>query len=150
MGWGFLLSLLPTFYPSEAEKRGATPSQYGFVFGIVNLAAFLFAPIFARFGTKMGPRSLHITGAFIQAFAGLAFGFLVYIETSGPFLGLSYFLRHVYYFSILDLESFIMEPLDYEPLDLEYLDPKSLDPKPLFLEPLDPKPLEPLKVEPYL
>ncbi len=25
--WGLLLSLQPPFYPSEAEKKGATPSQ---------------------------------------------------------------------------------------------------------------------------
>ena len=25
--WGSLISLLPPFYPSEAEKKGATPSQ---------------------------------------------------------------------------------------------------------------------------
>ena len=48
IGWGLLLSLQPPFYPSEAEKKGATPSQYGFVFGIANLAAFIFAPIFGQ------------------------------------------------------------------------------------------------------
>ena len=89
------MGLLPTFYPSEAEKKGVTPSQYGFVFGVVNLAAFLFAPFFARYGTKIGPRFLVILGAFIQAFSGLSFGFLAYVETSGLFLGLSYFLRFV-------------------------------------------------------
>jgi len=39
---GLLLSLQPPFYPSEAEKMGATPAQYGFVFGIANLSLFLF------------------------------------------------------------------------------------------------------------
>ena len=34
IGWGLLLSLQPPFYPLEAELKGATPSQYGFVFGI--------------------------------------------------------------------------------------------------------------------
>ena len=39
---GLLISLQPPFYPSEAEKMGATPAQYGFVFGIANLSLFLF------------------------------------------------------------------------------------------------------------
>ena len=28
--WGVLISLTPPFYPSEAEKKGATPSQVRF------------------------------------------------------------------------------------------------------------------------
>ena len=66
IGWGLLLSLQPPFYPTEAEKKGATPSQYGFVFGIANLAAFLFAPIFGRYGPKIGPKLLYNFGAFTQ------------------------------------------------------------------------------------
>ena len=68
--WGLILSLQPLLYPREAEAKGATPSQvksnnlnkysfllnlnnkfqYGFVFGIVHLAAFVSAPIFAQCG----------------------------------------------------------------------------------------------------
>jgi MFS family permease len=88
-----LLSLQPPFYPSEAAKKGATPSQYGFVFGIANLAAFLFAPIFGRYGAKIGPKLLYNAGAFTQGIVGLSFGFLVYIDDVGVFLGLSYLLR---------------------------------------------------------
>ena len=95
IGWGLLLSLQPPFYPSEAEKKGATPSQYGFVFGIANLAAFLFAPFFGRYGSKIGPKILYNFGAFTQGFVGITFGFLVYIENAGAFLGLSYLLRFV-------------------------------------------------------
>lgn len=39
---GLLLSLQPPFYPSEAAKMGATPAEYGFVFGIANLSLFIF------------------------------------------------------------------------------------------------------------
>ena len=93
IGWGLLVSLKPPFYPNEAEKKGVTPSQYGFVFGIGNLAAFLFAPIFGHFGAKIGLRCLYNFGAFIQGVVGISFGFLIYIENAAPFLGLSYFLR---------------------------------------------------------
>ncbi len=72
---------------------GATPSQYGLVFGISNLAAFLTAPIVGRFGSQIGPKYLYNTGAFVQAIAGLSFGFLDKIENVNVFLGLSYFLR---------------------------------------------------------
>ena len=67
--------------------------QYGFVFGIANLAAFIFAPIFGRFGTKIGPKILYNSGAYLQGICGLCFGFLAYIESANLFIGLSYLLR---------------------------------------------------------
>ena len=74
-----------------------TPSffvfQYGFVFGIFNLAAFLGGPIFGKYGSMIGPRMLYIAGAFLQGICGLAFGFLAYVEETNAFIVLSYFLR---------------------------------------------------------
>ena len=88
-----MISLLPPFYPLEAEKKGATPSQYGFVFGIVNLTAFIFAPLFGQYGGKIGSKVLFNIGAFTQGIVGIAFGFLGVFETASLFIGLSYFLR---------------------------------------------------------
>ncbi len=42
------------------------PSQYGFVFGCVNLAAFVFAPILGRFGDSVGAKLLYNTGGLLQ------------------------------------------------------------------------------------
>ena len=70
------------------------PAQYGFVFGIANLSAFIFAPFFGRYGSKIGPKWLYNFGAFTQGVVGVSFGFLVYLQNLGPFLGLSYFLRY--------------------------------------------------------
>ena len=91
--WGIQGSLPPSFYPSEAAKRGAKPSQYGFVFGITNLAAFVFAPIFARIGLIIGPRMVLNVGALLEATSGVAMGMLGYLQTAGPFIGLSYLMR---------------------------------------------------------
>jgi MFS family permease len=63
------------------------------VFGIANLAAFLFAPIFGRWGSKIGPKLLYNAGAFLQGFCGIAFGFLTYVNGANLFIGLSYLLR---------------------------------------------------------
>jgi hypothetical protein len=70
--------------------------QYGFVFGIANLAAFLFAPIFGRYGTKIGPKILYNCGAYLQGICGICFGFLTYINSANLFIGLSYLLRFVF------------------------------------------------------
>jgi len=91
--WGLLISLQPPFYPLEAENKGATPRQYGFVFGIFNLCAFLTAPIFGKYGPKLGPTNLYRFGAFIQAVCGIGFGFLKFIDDLPSFLALSYILR---------------------------------------------------------
>lgn len=95
IGWGLLLSLQPSFYPTEAEKKGATPSQYGFVFGVINLAALIFAPIFSHYGHRIGPKLLYNTGAVVQGLVGFSFGFLVYCNNTFVFIGLSYALRFV-------------------------------------------------------
>ena len=91
--WGLLISLLPPFYPKEAELKGATPSQYGFVFGSANLAAFIFAPIFGRIGSRIGPKILYNCGAYLQAICGISIGLLAYIDNVDVFIGLSYLLR---------------------------------------------------------
>ncbi len=72
---------------------GATPSQYGFVFGVCNLAALLTAPLIAKFGVLIGPKLLYNIGTIFQALSSLAFGFLAYVDNLHLFLGLSYFFR---------------------------------------------------------
>ena len=89
------MSLQPPFYPSEAERKGATPSQYGFVYGTLSLAAFIFAPIIGRYGGKVGSKVLFNIGAFTQGLVGILFGFLDFVETTTSFLCLSYTFRFV-------------------------------------------------------
>ena len=50
----------------KAVKMGATPAQYGFVFGIANLSLFLFSPVFGKYGTKFGPKLCFNFGAVLQ------------------------------------------------------------------------------------
>ena len=47
---------------------GATPAQYGFVFGIANLSLFLFSPVFGKYGTKFGPKLCFNFGAVLQVY----------------------------------------------------------------------------------
>lgn len=63
---GLLISLQPPFFPSEAEKMGATPAEYGFVFGIANLSLFIFSPVFGKYGPKIGPKTCFNIGAVLQ------------------------------------------------------------------------------------
>ena len=90
---GLLISLQPPFFPSEAQKKGATPAEYGFVFGIANLALFIFSPIFGKYGTKIGPKNCFCAGAVLQGISGFLFAFLAYLENTGAFIGMAYLLR---------------------------------------------------------
>ena len=42
---GLCLSVQATFYPIEAQLKGATPAQFGAVFGTVFLAVFIFGEL---------------------------------------------------------------------------------------------------------
>ena len=42
---GLCASLQATFYPIEAESKGATPAQFGAVFGVIHLSLFTFGNI---------------------------------------------------------------------------------------------------------
>uniref|UniRef100_A0A8D8Y0B7 MFS-type transporter SLC18B1 n=1 Tax=Cacopsylla melanoneura TaxID=428564 RepID=A0A8D8Y0B7_9HEMI len=52
------ISLQAPFYPAEAEKKGATATEYGLVFGSFELVAFLSSPLFGRYIHTIGTRCL--------------------------------------------------------------------------------------------
>ena len=88
-----MISLQPPFYPYEAELKGANPEEYGSVFGAFYLGAFLTCPIAGAIGRKIGPKTLCIIGALIQAVCTILFGFLDQIEDKDAFIGGSLTLR---------------------------------------------------------
>eukprot|EP00095_Tigriopus_kingsejongensis_P008420 maker-scaffold1403_size43014-snap-gene-0.10 protein:Tk08420 transcript:maker-scaffold1403_size43014-snap-gene-0.10-mRNA-1 annotation:"chromaffin granule amine transporter" len=92
---GLLISLQPPFYPSEASKKGATPAQYGFVFGIANLSLFIFSPIFGKYGSRYGAKLCFTTGSILQGVSGFLFAFLALIQDCTTFIALSYVLRFI-------------------------------------------------------
>ena len=46
---GVCASLQATFYPLEAARKGATPAQFGAVFGIIHLSLFIFGPLVGKY-----------------------------------------------------------------------------------------------------
>ena len=50
------VSLQAPFYPHEAEMKGATPSQYGFVYGIFELTVFIVSPIIGKNLSRLGAK----------------------------------------------------------------------------------------------
>ena len=86
-------SLQAPFYPREAEKRGATATQYGFVFGVFELTMFLCSPLFGRYLSVIGPSFLFSTGVFTAGLSCILFGLLDKVYETNVFLGLSFLTR---------------------------------------------------------
>eukprot|EP00088_Acartia_fossae_P044123 TRINITY_DN4676_c0_g1_i3.p1 TRINITY_DN4676_c0_g1~~TRINITY_DN4676_c0_g1_i3.p1 ORF type:complete len:484 (-),score=84.86 TRINITY_DN4676_c0_g1_i3:282-1733(-) len=91
--WGLTDSIQAPFFPIEAEEKGASPSEYGAVFGIIHLAMFVFGPVFGRFMPYLGVYRVFIFGVLGTAACGCLFGVLTYLDNTWAFLGCSYGLR---------------------------------------------------------
>jgi MFS family permease len=67
--------------------------QYGFVFGIVNLTAFICCPIFSYVGKIIGPKKIYNIGGLTLGITTIVFGTLIYIKDAKTFIDLSYLLK---------------------------------------------------------
>ncbi|CAL8093265.1 unnamed protein product [Orchesella dallaii] len=90
---GIVYSLQAPFYPQEAEKKGATPTEYGLVFGVFELTMFLVSPIYGKYMSKIGPRVVFNAGIFITGTCCVLFGLLDQIQDRVWFIGLSFLIR---------------------------------------------------------
>ena len=91
--WGFVSSIQAPFFPTEAENKGATPSQFGPIFGIIHLALFFTSPLVGRLVNNFGLRNIFISGLLIISTSSILFGLLMYITNTALFLTLAYILR---------------------------------------------------------
>ncbi|XP_042859973.1 MFS-type transporter SLC18B1-like [Penaeus japonicus] len=89
------VSLQAPFYPMMAESKGASPTQYGFVFGIFELTVFIVCPIYGTYLNKIGPKFMFNAGIFTTATTCILFGFLDRINDTTSFIGLSFLIRIV-------------------------------------------------------
>ncbi|KAI5694134.1 hypothetical protein M8J76_008237 [Diaphorina citri] len=89
------VSLQAPFYPHEAEKKGATPTEYGFVFGVFELVVFLISPFYGQHLNKIGPKYLFNGGIFTTGICAILFGCLDMVEGHYPFIILSFVIRIV-------------------------------------------------------
>ncbi|KAA0203699.1 hypothetical protein HAZT_HAZT007212 [Hyalella azteca] len=89
------ISLQAPFYPAEAEAKGATATQYGFVFGVFELVVFLVSPLYGEFISKIGAKFLFNAGIFITGSTCILFGNLSHVQDTKAFLTLSFIVRIV-------------------------------------------------------
>ncbi|XP_058803073.1 MFS-type transporter SLC18B1-like [Phymastichus coffea] len=87
------VSLQAPFYPQEAEKKGATATEYGLVFGIFELVVFIISPIYGQRINRIGPKILFNGGILTTGTCAIFFGLLDKVEGHYPFIILSFVIR---------------------------------------------------------
>jgi len=90
---GLCVSLQAPFYPNEAEKKGASATEYGLVFGIFELTVFIVSPIIGKYLPKIGVSKAFSGGISITGSMCVAFGLLNKIDDCRTFIALSFLIR---------------------------------------------------------
>jgi len=89
------VSIQAPFYPEEAEHKGASPTQYGLVFGVYEATVFIVSPLLGKYLNKLGARRVFIVGTFTTGICAVMFGLLNRFEDTDVFVGFSFFVRMV-------------------------------------------------------
>ncbi|KAJ1523716.1 hypothetical protein ONE63_001550 [Megalurothrips usitatus] len=87
------VSLQAPFYPLEAEKKGASATEYGLVFGVFELVVFIISPIYGQHLNRIGPKFLFNGGIFTTGVCAILFGLLDKVHGHYPFIVLSFLIR---------------------------------------------------------
>ncbi|CAH1803160.1 unnamed protein product [Owenia fusiformis] len=73
---GAYYSMLGPFFPQEANKKGASETMTGFIFGIYAIVVFLTSPFFGAILTRIGAKFMLVAGLFVAGGCSVIFGFL--------------------------------------------------------------------------
>ncbi|XP_054156784.1 MFS-type transporter SLC18B1-like [Oppia nitens] len=89
------VSLQAPFFPKEAESKGATPTQYGLIFGIYELCIAITSPLFGKMIASVNPILLSEIGLFIAGLSTVIFGLLDQLPAGTPFITACFAVRIV-------------------------------------------------------
>ena len=84
--YGAVLAILPLFYPSESEKRGVHPSEYGLAISMISLGSIFGASLFSLFGRNIAFKWILCCCSIIQLAALLSFSSLVFVNNISIFI----------------------------------------------------------------
>ena len=81
------------FYPKEAERKGATASEYGLVFGVFELVVFLVSPLCGKYLPRIGAHKAFSMGIYTTGSMCVVFGFLDRFQNPTYFITASFLVR---------------------------------------------------------
>lgn len=87
------VSLQAPFFPAEAEKKGASPSQYGLVFGVYELAIIFMSPLVGKLVGRSSPKIWIQIGLMLTGSMTILFGLLDRAPKGNWFISLAFIIR---------------------------------------------------------
>ncbi|XP_010216073.1 PREDICTED: MFS-type transporter SLC18B1 isoform X2 [Tinamus guttatus] len=86
-------SILGPFFPAEAEKKGASNTIVGMIFGCFALFNFLTSLILGNYLTQIGAKFMFVAGMFISGCVTILFGMLDKVPSGPLFIALCFLVR---------------------------------------------------------
>ncbi|XP_010139390.1 PREDICTED: MFS-type transporter SLC18B1 isoform X1 [Buceros rhinoceros silvestris] len=86
-------SILGPFFPSEAEKKGASNTVIGLIFGCFALVNFLTSLILGNYLTRIGAKFMFVAGLFVSGCVTILFGMLDKVPSGPVFISLCFLVR---------------------------------------------------------
>lgn len=77
----------------KAERKGATPTEYGFIIGTYQLVIFIVSPIYGKYLVRIGPQFLLFAGIFTMSICSVLFGMLNKVDTRTCFVVYGFLIR---------------------------------------------------------
>ncbi|XP_075270156.1 MFS-type transporter SLC18B1 isoform X2 [Opisthocomus hoazin] len=86
-------SILGPFFPAEAEKKGASNTIVGLIFGCFALVTFSTSLILGNYLTRIGAKFMFVAGMFVSGCVTILFGMLDKVPSGPMFIGLCFLVR---------------------------------------------------------
>ncbi|XP_060046423.1 MFS-type transporter SLC18B1 isoform X3 [Erinaceus europaeus] len=86
-------SILGPFFPKEAEKKGASNTIIGMIFGCYALFDFLSSLIFGNYLVHIGAKFMFVAGMFVSGGVTILFGVLDQVPDGPVFIAMCFLLR---------------------------------------------------------
>ncbi|NWI67393.1 S18B1 protein, partial [Todus mexicanus] len=86
-------SILGPFFPSEAEKKGASDTVVGMIFGCFALVNFLTSLILGNYLPHIGAKFMFVSGMFVSGCVTILFGVLDKVSSKPMFISLCFLVR---------------------------------------------------------
>ncbi|XP_065257936.1 MFS-type transporter SLC18B1-like isoform X1 [Emys orbicularis] len=86
-------SILGPFFPREAEKKGASDTVVGLIFGCFALSNFLTSLILGNYLVQIGAKFMFVAGMFVSGCVTILFGMLDRAPDGPVFIGLCFLVR---------------------------------------------------------
>ncbi|CAK6966005.1 MFS-type transporter SLC18B1 [Scomber scombrus] len=88
-------SILGPFFPNEAEKKGASQTVIGLIFGCYAVCNLIGSLVFGKYIVQIGAKFMLVTGLFVSSGCTILFGLLDRVPAGSAFITLCFVVRSI-------------------------------------------------------